>query len=487
LPDLAVVAAIGGLWPGHGDSTLAGLSVEAPGGHVQWVDPASLSLAVGIQPGQLVVESFDALAPGGWVVVTADGDDQHAVRAAAFRITLPVGLVGSIVALAFGLAGLVAARGRRRRAELFGTLGIALAWIPLAASHVLSLGPWIGALSRPLAGLWLARWTNRGVGPIVVVVAIVVDVGCLVLRIGNSEMFPELDGVRFALTMLVAVAIVAICVGMTVPAVSLRARALHDADDVALVSVFAVVVVVQVLVEPPILVPLLILAIAAIAYRNVRGTLRAWVDRAVFAEERERASIESAEMERARLSRELHDGPLQSLVGVIRSLEDRPGTERQQETLGAVAEQLRHIATNLHPPVLDDLGLVPAVESLFAEPGPVPVMIELQNDAGFGRLDRPPFDVELAAYRIVQEAATNALRHSGCGQILVRGRISRETLAIEVIDDGYGIRDGEADAALRSGHLGMASMRRRAEAIDATLAHSAEPGHGTTLTLKWSR
>src|SRR4051812_15119618 len=135
LPGLAVVAALGGVWLGLGEPTLAGLSVEAPGGHVQWVDPASLSWAVGIRPGQLVVESVDALAPGGWVVVTADGADQHAVRAAAFRISLRVGLVGSIAALAFGLVGLVAARRRRRRAELFGTLGVALAWIPLAASH----------------------------------------------------------------------------------------------------------------------------------------------------------------------------------------------------------------------------------------------------------------------------------------------------------------------------------------------------------------
>jgi signal transduction histidine kinase len=487
LPGLALAAAVSGLWLGLGEPLLSGLSLEAPGGHVQWVDPASLAWEVGIRPGQVVVESVDALAPGGWSVVTAEGTVEHAVRAAALRVGLRVGLVGSVAALALGLVGLVAARRRRRRAELLGALGMAMAWFPLAASHDLVLGPWLGAIAAPIAGLWLARWVHRGAGTLVVALASVLDAGWIAARIVDSPTLPQLDGGRFALTILGALAITAISLGMTVPAISRRAQALHDADVVALVSVVGVVLVVQIVVDPPVVVPLLIVVAAAIAYRTVRGGLRAWIDRAIFAEERERATILSAESERARLSRELHDDPLQSLVSVIRSLEDQPGTERHQETLRGVAEQLRHIASNLHPPVLDDLGLVPAVESLFADAGPVPVMLELDNDAGFTRADRPPFDVELAAYRIIQEAATNAIRHSGCGRIVIRGRISAETLAIEVADNGSGIRDSDVDAALRDGHLGMASMRRRAESIDARLVHATLPGEGTTVSLHWSR
>jgi signal transduction histidine kinase len=177
---------------------------------------------------------------------------------------------------------------------------------------------------------------------------------------------------------------------------------------------------------------------------------------------------------------------LQALAGVIIKLEDRPNTEGERDTLRTVAGQLRNIATALHPPVLDDLGLVPAVESMFADAGPIPVELAIENGSGFLTSERPPFAVELATYRIIQEAATNAIRHSGCQRIVVRGQVSPASVSIDVVDDGRGLVERELAAALRGGHLGLASMRRRAEAIDADLFHSGLPGGGTTVSLRWS-
>jgi signal transduction histidine kinase len=486
LPGIALVAALGGVWFGLGEPSLAGLSVEAPGGHVQSVDPASSAWAAGVRPGQVVVASADALAPGGWSVVTSDGVDEHAVRATSLRAGMRAGLIASGFALAL-VAGTAASRRRRRRAELFATVALSLGWVPFALAHDTVVGPAIGALAGPALGLWIGRWVRKDVGAAVVLAALGLDLGWLGLRLAGAAELPDLDGARFAFTMAGTAALVACGFGMTARSLGARSKALRDADLLALVGAALVTILVQVLVDPPPFVPVLILAIAAIAYGRFRAALRRWVDRAMFAEARERVSIESAESERARLSRELHDDPLQSLVGVILSLEHQPGTEGQQAALRGVAEQLRRIATNLHPPVLDDLGLVPAVETLFAEPGPVPVMLELDHGTGFGSAERLPFDVELAAYRIIAEATTNALRHSGCQTIVVRGRISADSLAIDVIDDGSGVTERDLEAALRRGHLGVASMRRRAEAIDAQLVHGPNPEHGTTVSLRWSQ
>jgi Histidine kinase len=84
--------------------------------------------------------------------------------------------------------------------------------------------------------------------------------------------------------------------------------------------------------------------------------------RLLLADVRERATIEASEAERAHLARELHDAPLPQLAGVIRRLELLPTARAENDQLRAVAEQLRGMATELRPPVLDDLGLVAAIE-----------------------------------------------------------------------------------------------------------------------------
>ncbi|MBA2719288.1 MAG: hypothetical protein H0U52_08635 [Chloroflexi bacterium] len=348
------------------------------------------------------------------------------------------------------------------------------------------MGPIVGSVAAVAGGIWLVRWTDRRRARVVLVVAIVLDLATIASHALGISVAADVETWRFNWAAIVAGGVLAIGLGVTPSALSRRSASLRFVDVSAAGGALVVVVALQLLAAPPPWFPILLVAAALLIYRPIRATARMWIDRAIFAEERERVAIESAETERARLSRELHDDPLQSLVGVILRLEERQENAPEQETLRSVAAQLRKIAVALHPPVLDDLGLVPAVESLFAESGPIPIEIDLRSTPGYRPVDRPPFEVELATYRIIQEAATNAIRHSGCHHIIVRGEISPGAVSIDVVDDGRGIRERELEDAVRGGHLGVASMRRRAEAIDARLTHEPAAISGTIVALRWS-
>lgn len=487
LPAAAFLCGVIGVLSGLSEPTLTGLSLESPGGHVLSVDPTSLAWAEGIRAGQVVIRQLEASDPSGWALVTAGADGtEYGVSVRAAMAIARLGLVAALAAMLLGLLGMAAAHRHRRRAEAVGAIGLVLASIPLAAIHDPIGAPIAGTLATAATALWLLRWSAGPIGPAAVAGAVITIGAWLAAKAATLPATADLESLRFAETAALALVVIAIGLGMTPRAIARRSAALRYVDIAVVGAVLVIAAAVQVSVGPPVWVPVFAIAVASLVYGGLRREVRAWIDRVVFAEERERIAIGSAETERARLSRALHDDPLQALAGVILSLEHRPHTESERETLRTVAGQLRNIATALHPPVLDDLGLVPAVESLFAEAGPIPIELELVNDSCFSRSTRPPFEVELASYRIIAEATTNALRHSGCGRIIVRGSVSQRAVTIDVVDDGCGIRDREVEAAMRQGHLGVASMRRRAEAIDAELAYGPGPGSGTIVALRWS-
>ena len=486
LPLIALGFALAGLLRGLDEPTLTGLTLEPPGGHVLFVDPESYAWAGGIRAGQEVIEQVPGSDSGGWAIATEGDGTEHRIARGAAVATARLGLAPGFLAVLLSLAGLASGQKRRRRAELFSTVALALAAIPLAAMHDLDLAPAAGAIAAMAAPLWLAQWSKPPTLWIsILAAAVLADAAWAVLRLNNSSTLADVDGARFQATVVVSAVAAAIGMGVTPNALAKRSAALRY-FDVATASILVLgLVALQLVASPPIWVPAFVVIVAAFAFRGIRGLLARWIDRVVFAEAREHASISATEAERARLSRELHDDPLQAITGVILALEDQPNTARERDTLRTVAGQLRSIATKLHPPVLDDLGLVPAIESLFAEQGPVPVELQLANQSGYQAGSRPPFEVELAAYRIVQEAATNALRHSGCQRIVVRGEVAPQHVSIDIVDDGRGMHDREVETALRDGHLGLASMRRRAEAINARLAHGPGPGAGTIVSLRW--
>ncbi len=233
---------------------------------------------------------------------------------------------------------------------------------------------------------------------------------------------------------------------------------------------------------------------ALIVLPRLRRLIGRRVQDAVLADMREQAIAEATERERGRLARELHDVPLQHLVAVARRLELIHGAEVEAEQVQLVVGQLRDVATNLRPPVLDDLGLAASIEFLADELASTgqDVSVEVENRAGIEAGQRPPEEIELAAFRIVQEAVLNAHRHGRASAVIVRGRIDPDSVVFEVRDDGMGISPERLREATSHGRMGLASMRRRAQAVDGELSIDGSDGttvrryDGTTVRMEWT-
>jgi signal transduction histidine kinase len=202
--------------------------------------------------------------------------------------------------------------------------------------------------------------------------------------------------------------------------------------------------------------------------------------------------VTTREEERRRLRRDLHDGlgPMLSAimlkVGLVRTLylRDQETTDtllNQLETeIESVISDIRRVVYNLRPPALDELGLVGAIREYVARLGneeqannaALKVTVEASES-----LPPLPAAVEVAAYRIVQEAVTNVIRHAHARTCQVCFLVE-DALQIEVNDDGKGIE--EAD---RTG-IGLTSMRERAEELEGTFMISKASPYGTKITAR---
>jgi signal transduction histidine kinase len=199
-------------------------------------------------------------------------------------------------------------------------------------------------------------------------------------------------------------------------------------------------------------------------------------------------TIEAAESERRRWARELHDDMLQGLGAVkllLQGCRDAPdpealraGIDAAVERLGGQADGLRRLINDLRPASLDRLGLAPAIETLAervrADAPCLEVDLDLQLEADEGRVG---LDVEVAAFRIVQEALTNVMRHARADQVQVRVLRRDAAVEITVSDDGRGLT-AEADTTTGVGLIGM---RERAAAVGGTLEVCSPAGGGTRV------
>jgi signal transduction histidine kinase len=192
-------------------------------------------------------------------------------------------------------------------------------------------------------------------------------------------------------------------------------------------------------------------------------------------------AVAAAETERARLAADLHDDALQQLTMLVRTLDEGGHTEEADEAR-EIATKLRSVVGDLRLPILDDLGAGAALEWLVERVEPLaggPVKLERSDEA------RPPANVELAVFRVAQEALTNAIKH-GKPPIAVRYDVrtdGRVTLAID--DAGEGIGSEAADEAPKDGHFGLVNMQQRAEQIGALLDVRRWPAGGTRVALEW--
>lgn len=199
------------------------------------------------------------------------------------------------------------------------------------------------------------------------------------------------------------------------------------------------------------------------------------------------------EAERQALSRELHDEVGQSLAALQFTLESLrrklagdPACLADLRAANAITAGLvdvtKHLARRLRPPILDELGLAASLRWFIGQlPAGGQPSLRLEQSVGSRRFDPP---IELAAFRTVQGAVGNALRHAQASAIVVGLWIEEGALWLSVQDDGVGFDLREAaERSRRLTSLGLLSMRERAEAAGGELRVDSAPGAGTVLTL----
>jgi signal transduction histidine kinase len=192
-------------------------------------------------------------------------------------------------------------------------------------------------------------------------------------------------------------------------------------------------------------------------------------------EQLSRLLIRVQEDERRRIARELHDEAGQVLTAVKIELE-LDGRREAGALVGRALAQVRDVSNLLRPSVLDDLGLVAALRALADDVTTrtnIAVTLDLE---GFTR--RPTADVEVAVYRVIQEALTNVARHARATRAHVRIHDDPGQLSVVVDDDGAGV------AAGATSHLGWLGMRERVTALGGQLDIGAAPSGGVRIAAR---
>jgi signal transduction histidine kinase len=206
-----------------------------------------------------------------------------------------------------------------------------------------------------------------------------------------------------------------------------------------------------------------------------------------------RRSIEASERERARWARELHDetlqdiGALRLLLTSARNSGDPAGVAtavgQAVERLGDMGAALRDLISDLRPPLLDQLGLRPALEAMVERVARdtdtvVGLHVDLASD-GDRRDRRLSPDLELEIYRVAQEAVTNAIKHAGAARVEVGVVETEATVEVSIRDDGRGF---DSDASHDG--FGLTGIRERVEQNGGTLAISSGAGRGTVIEVE---
>jgi signal transduction histidine kinase len=192
--------------------------------------------------------------------------------------------------------------------------------------------------------------------------------------------------------------------------------------------------------------------------------------------------IAAADAERRRIERDLHDGAQQRMVAVAVTLglaeakmrDDREAAARliaqAREEAQLAVKELRELARGIHPAVLSDRGLEPALEALAAR-APIPVTVEGVP------ADPLPTDVEAAVYFVTSEALTNVAKYAHADEASIRVAVEDGRLRLEICDDGVG-------GAETSAGTGLSGLCDRVEALDGSLTVASPRGGGTMVKVE---
>ncbi len=204
----------------------------------------------------------------------------------------------------------------------------------------------------------------------------------------------------------------------------------------------------------------------------------------------------SQEEERQRLSHELHDGTVQDLVGLAQRVElcrselvrDPHQARRRLDELQGLVEQtlndVRRISNALRPSILEDLGLPVALQALCSDLEKQMPSVRCECMVS-GKQRRLPPDVELAVFRVVQEALVNIRKHVPDATLVqVELKFQEGEIQAVICNDGATLPDLDVRSLVRTGHLGLAGMYERARLFHGKLDVTAVPGDGTKITLR---
>jgi signal transduction histidine kinase len=199
--------------------------------------------------------------------------------------------------------------------------------------------------------------------------------------------------------------------------------------------------------------------------------------------------VRTGDRERSRVGRELHDSIAQSLAALryqLVGIEQASGDPQLvtqlrevRESAGELLEQIRLLSHAVHPQILDDLGLVAALRHLVrTTSGSAPVTLSI-GDGAESTLATIPNDVAVALYRVAQEAAANALRHSSPTAVRVNISVANNAVVLQVEDDGNGF---DPIAVEQSGAaMGLFTMRERIALLGGTFDIQSTPTKGTIV------
>lgn len=220
--------------------------------------------------------------------------------------------------------------------------------------------------------------------------------------------------------------------------------------------------------------------------RTAQNSLRSYIG----------AITTSVENERHNIARELHDDTIQNLIALnqrIQLAQQYQTSKSDKETLDELNKKalqliadLRRVVQGLRPIYLEDFGISAALEMLAKEStkaGKTPIKFIL---LGKGKRYKP--EIELALYRISQEAISNIQRHSHANEGSITLDVSKNEGKLIIHDDGMGFSLPDSNADLSDhGHFGLLSMKERADLIKANLSIFSSPGKGTIITVEFGK
>lgn len=204
--------------------------------------------------------------------------------------------------------------------------------------------------------------------------------------------------------------------------------------------------------------------------------------------------LETREKERVKISRDIHDGPIQSIIGAIFHVQDlkdrlvdgdvKDDLEPVRTSLKNAVQELRQIINELRPPLLDRYGLIRAIERLVEEAhekfAQVEISLDLQDEAG-----NLPDLVNITLFRICQEALSNIVRHSEATRSTIRLSFCDDQIDLVIHDNGKGFENTVDFTTLtENSHYGLVGMKERAEALGGNFLVTSTPEDGTTIEVR---